>query len=117
MRYDGIKFVLYSFGYGVYLVDHIDGADAENIIKHMENYGLDVIEVIPNLRDLNQIFAVTKHGRPPCMQEKSQTSDLIISDLDVAVGNGNCYYLPQRLAMLKCGLTNNLVAKIDNNQG
>lgn len=101
MRQGGIKCVLYSLGYGVYLVDPTEDETPEAVTDHIKDYGLDVVETIPNPRRSDQIFIVTKHGRPPCALEKNQVSSLILSDLDAAIKEHDYHYLPKRLMMLK----------------
>jgi len=101
VRHSGIRCVLYSLGYGVYLIDLTSETTPEDAADHVKGYGLDVVETIPNPRDETQVFVITKHGRPPCILEKNQVTNLILSDLDKAVQEYVCHYLPKRLMMLK----------------
>jgi hypothetical protein len=114
-RNNGIRCVLYSLGYGLYLVDQIHGMLVEDVTIYIKKLGIDVIETVPNPRNTDQAFIVTKHGRPPCELEKNQVSNSILFDLDIAVKKHSCYHLPKRLILLKqeLGLKINLIN--DNN--
>lgn len=85
----------------MYIVDRAFNVAIEDVTDHIKSQGLNVIETIPNPGDNDQVFIVTKDGRPPCALEKRQITEPVLSNLDAAVANHSCHYLPKRLMLIK----------------
>jgi septum formation inhibitor-activating ATPase MinD len=102
MQSSDIKCVLYSLGYGIYLVDLIMELEWSDVIEHLRETGLyDVMDVIPRPNNDHQGFVITKHGRPPCILEKNQVDDKMLEDIDTIIQQGKCKSFIQRAVLLR----------------
>jgi len=101
MQSKDIKCVLYSLGYGIYLVDLPTETDLLEVAENLKEAGLYVTEVIPRPNNVLQAFAITKHGRPPCTLEKNQMNDQILDDIDTLIQQGKCKSFIRRAILLR----------------
>jgi hypothetical protein len=85
----------------VYLADQTDDETSENIADYIRSQGFDVVEATRNAENADQVFIVTRSGRPPCSLEKNQITDAVYSGLELTASSSSCHYLPKRLMMIK----------------